>query len=152
MMPLEFQKEVLFGLENLEKVKCDIDAFQISSATPNMRNSALTYACMGYFNALEHLMIRMLKFLKINLPMGPTSHQMILAEFQNVPSKLNVAFSDFNMFKRLLGFRHVATKIYGFLIEEDKLAEVVAIIQTNHKTFVELFQELVQKISNYPPQ
>jgi hypothetical protein len=55
MTLLEFQKEVLFGLENLEKVKRDIEAFQISPATPHMRNSALTYACMGYFNVARNV-------------------------------------------------------------------------------------------------
>jgi uncharacterized metal-binding protein len=34
----------------LEKVKRDIDDFQTSPATPQMRNSALVYACMGYSN------------------------------------------------------------------------------------------------------
>jgi hypothetical protein len=151
MTPQELEKEVQFGLENLEKVKRDIDDFQTSPATPQMRNSALVYACMGYFNALEHLMIRVLKFLKLTLPAGSASHQMILTEFQHALNKLNISFIDFNIFKRLLGFRHVATKIYGFLIEEDKLAEVVTIIQTNHKAFVGLFQEITQNVSNNSP-
>lgn len=69
MAPKEFQKELLFGLENLEKVKNDIDTFQRSTADSGIRNSAIAYALIGYFNALEHLMIRLLKFLKATLKM-----------------------------------------------------------------------------------
>jgi hypothetical protein len=127
-------------------VKSDIDTFQAGMAAPPMRNSALAYASMGYYNALEHLMIRTLKFLEITLPTGAASHQMILAEFQNALTTLNTSVVDFNIFKRLLGFRHVATKIYGFLIDEDKLAEVVANIQMNHSTFVDLFQTLIRRV------
>lgn len=57
-----------------------------------MRNSALAYAGMGYYNALEHLMVRTLKFLEITLPAGAASHQMILAKFQNALVMLGVSF------------------------------------------------------------
>lgn len=100
---------------------------------------------MGYFNALEHMMIRVLKALEIALPSGSASHQMILNEFQHALDQLNISFYDFNAFKRLMGFRHIATKIYGFLINEDKLNEIVAIIQANHKAFDDLFQKVIQQ-------
>lgn len=92
MMPQEFQKEVLFGLENLNRVKNDIDSFHAGMAAAPMRNSALAYAGMGYYNALEHLMVRTLKFLEITLPAGAASHQMILAKFQNALVMLGVSF------------------------------------------------------------
>ena len=150
MTPQEFQKELLFGLENLGKVKNEIDAFQRSPADPEMRNSAIAYACIGYFNALEHLMVRLLKFLKATLPTGPTSHQMILTQFQEALVNLSVPFTDFDALKRLLGFRHVATKIYGFLIDEEKLKEVAATIQVKHVVFIELFNKIIQKITSSP--
>jgi hypothetical protein len=116
-----------------------------------MRNSALAYAAMGYFNALEHLMIRLLKFLGIALPIGPASHQKILELFQNTLNKINVQYADFDAIKRLLGFRHVATKIYGFLIDEEKLTEVIATIQVNHAVFVDLFNRVAQKVAPTEP-
>lgn len=151
MTPQEFRQELLFGLENLQKVKNNIDDFQTTGSTPQMRNSATTYACMGYFNALEHMMIRLLKFSGTTLPSGPASHQLILAEFQNAIAKISVPFDDIDSFKRLLGFRHVATKIYGFLIDDEKLAQVIATIQAHHDAFVQLFQNAMQKLAPIAP-
>ena len=107
MTAQQFRQEIQFGLENLEKVRSDINAFQSSPADAKMRDSAL-----------EHLVIRVLKPRGVALPTGPTSHQMILNTFQDVLAKLNIAVGGFDALKRLLGFRHVATKIYGFLIDE----------------------------------
>ncbi len=146
MSPLEFQKELLFGLENPHKVKSAIDAFQEGAASPEMRKSALAYAGMGYFNALEHLMIRVLKFHQITIPTGSTSHQMILTAFQNQTSDLEIHASVVDAIKRLLGFRHVANKIHGFLINPHKSTEIVAVIQENHGLFVEMLNKIVRRI------
>lgn len=51
----------------------------------------------------------------------------------------------FTQAKRLLGFRHIATKIYGFLIDLEKLDEVVASIIDTHEPFVALFNEISHK-------
>lgn len=139
MKPLEFQQELLFGLENLQKVKSEVDAFQKETGSTEMRQSALAYAGMGYFNALEHLMIRVLKFHRITIPTGSTSHQMILTAFQKQTSDLEIDPALYDAIKRLLGFRHVANKIYGFLINPLKLTEIVAVIQEHHTRLVELF-------------
>jgi len=135
-----------FGLENLRKVKSDIDAFQKEVAAPELRKSALAYACMGYFNALEHLMIRVLKFNRMAIPTGPTSHQMILTNFQNQISDLEIDATIFDAIKRLLGFRHVANKIYGFLINPHKLDEIVAVILEHHAGLVEVFSMIANRI------
>ncbi len=145
MTPEVFKQEIAFGLENLERVKDDIVRFHASRAETSLRSSALAYACIGYFNALEHLMLRSLKFWNAVLPSGPSSHQMALNEFRNLLEKLNLPFPLLEAFKRLLGFRHIATKIYGFLIDLEKLDEVVASVNDTHESFVALFHEITQK-------
>ncbi len=145
MNPLAFQNELQFGLENLHKVKNDIDAFQKEETAPEMRKSALAYACMGYFNALEHLMIRVPKFKHAPIPTGMTSHQMILTSFQNHTSDLEIHAAPFDAIKRLLGFRHVANKIDGFLFNPHKLTEIVAVIAENHDGFVEIFGKIANR-------
>jgi len=45
--------------------------------------------------------------------------------------------------ENLMAFRHVATKIYGFMIDREKLEVVVTDIRSRHSQIVELFQATV---------
>ncbi len=67
-------------------------------------------------------------------------------EFRDLLSKLHIPFAIMEEFKRLLGFRHVATKIYGFLIDLGKLDEVVSTVNDTHQRFIALFHEIIQKV------
>ncbi|MBI5650852.1 MAG: hypothetical protein HZC40_10485 [Chloroflexi bacterium] len=51
-------KELAFGLENLAQVFDHIQIFSQTDAPALLRTSALTYECVGYYNAIEHLIIR----------------------------------------------------------------------------------------------
>ncbi|MBI5650851.1 MAG: hypothetical protein HZC40_10480 [Chloroflexi bacterium] len=47
----------------------------------------------------------------------------------------------------LMAFRHVATKIYGFLIDWGKLKSVVEMIVVHHARIVSLFESTSAKLS-----
>lgn len=57
--------EVGFGLENLSKVYESISYISESDAESLLKVPALTYECFGYYNAIEHLILRLTKYLKI---------------------------------------------------------------------------------------
>ena len=58
----ELRKEIEFGLENLEKVHARIRQFVQQEIDAGVKTSALTYECLGYYNAIEHLLIGFLSF------------------------------------------------------------------------------------------
>jgi len=57
----ELRREIEFGLENLERIYLNISTFARQEAEERMKTSALAYECLGYYNAIEHLIIRILK-------------------------------------------------------------------------------------------
>jgi len=139
----EIVKELTFGLENLVRVHAQILSFVRLDASEPLKTSALTYECVGYYNALEHLIIRVLKYLQRAMPSGEFSHRDTLRAFE-------VVLRDFNLgepvlvsnIETLMAFRHVATKIYGFLIDWEKLKTIINTIQANHADFVSIFREI----------
>ena len=46
----------------------------------------------------------------------------------------------------LMAFRHVATKIYGFLIDEAKLAVIVNRVEESHDRIIELVEDLLLEV------
>ncbi|MEM9264612.1 MAG: nucleotidyltransferase domain-containing protein [Cyanobacteria bacterium P01_F01_bin.13] len=149
LMSLDILKqEVEFGLENLGKIHANVEAFSQLAIEPKVKTSALTYECLGYYNAIEHLIIRFLKYLNMDLPGGQFSHRDTLKQFGSVLSDTGLRDEQGTMqtIANLMAFRHVATKIYGFLIDEAKLNVVVDDIQMNHKVIEDLFRNLVTRM------
>jgi len=143
----ELRKEIAFGLENLEKVYQNIVSFSESQVALEIKTSALTFECFGYYNALEHLMIRILKHLGREIPSGAFSHRDTLKMFQVLVRSHGLGDDEtITALEVLMAFRHVATKIYGFLIDWDKLQAVVAEIQKLHPSFVKLFDAVVASL------
>jgi predicted nucleotidyltransferase len=146
------RQEVTFGLENLEKIHHQITTFSQLDIAPEIKVSALTYECLGYYNALEHLIIRILKYLKLGLPQGQFSHRDTLRSFETwllAHSKPETQLSKQQLLKQieaLMAFRHIATKIYGFLIDERKLQTVIQGVTENHSALNALFVEIVDEI------
>ncbi len=140
------RQEVAFGLENLNKIYGNIETFAKLEVDPKIKVSALTYECLGYYNAIEHLMIRFLKYLSIELPTGKFSHRDTLRQFENLFSERSIADyqKTVTIITNLMAFRHVATKIYGFLIDADKLNVIVEDINTYHSGIEQLFHKLLK--------
>ncbi|MGD1853349.1 MAG: nucleotidyltransferase family protein [Leptolyngbyaceae cyanobacterium] len=139
------KQEIAFGLENLNKIYGNIETFAKLEVNPKIKISALTYECLGYYNAIEHLMIRFLKYLSIELPTGKFSHRDTLRQFGSLLSERNIAGSQETVviITNLMAFRHVATKIYGFLIDAEKLNVIVEDINTHHSEIEQLFCDLL---------
>jgi hypothetical protein len=139
----ELLQEINFGLENLASVYQHIVQFSALQSDQKLKTSALAYECLGYYNAVEHLMIRVLKNLDREIPTGAFSHRDVLKAFQNVAEANRVNDSEVMIaIENLMAFRHVATKIYGFLIDWARLQIVVSDIQKLHIRILRLFQVL----------
>lgn len=115
-MPLdELRQEIAFGLDNLTSVHQNIAKFSTLAVDVSLQASALTYECLGYYNAVEHLMIRALKYLGRDIPSGAFSHRDTLKTFREMANLQTVDDPEtFTALENLMAFRHVATKIYGF--------------------------------------
>lgn len=111
-----------------------------------MKISALTYECLGYYNAIEHLIIRILKYLKIELPSGPFSHRDTLKAFLSVVKETGVDEDTIRVIENLMAFRHIATKIYGFLIDWNKLKFIINTIESNHNKIKGIFTNILDTI------
>ena len=140
------KQEIAFGLENLNKVYGNIESFAKLEVEPKIKISALTYECLGYYNAIEHLIIRFLKYLSIELPTGKFSHRDTLKQFDSLLKDRGLTGYQETVvvITNLMAFRHVATKIYGFLIDADKLNTVVEDINTHHSTIEKIFHNLLE--------
>ncbi|MCL6475429.1 MAG: hypothetical protein K6U75_10305 [Firmicutes bacterium] len=142
------REEVEFGLGNLNKIHERIKEFARASVELSILQSALTYECIGYYNALEHLIVRVLKGLGKPIPSGPSSHKDTLRLFGEILTKVGMldTQSAVEFIEELMAFRHVTTKIYGFLIDWGKLKSVVDQIQQRHGLLETLFDELMQRL------
>ena len=136
----ELRGEVEFGLENLEKISLSISSFAQQQLDERVKTSALSYECLGYYNAIEHLMIRILKHLRIEIPFGPFSHRDTLKTFEALLNERRVDVDDeiAKIIENLMAFRHVATKIYGFLIDWNKLKFVINDMRITPEEFKKL--------------
>lgn len=137
----DLHKEINFGLENLAKVYQNIVQFSALQSDSKLKTSALAYECLGYYNAAEHLMIRVLKYLEREIPTGAFSHRDVLRSFQGVAEAKRAGDSEVMIaIENLMAFRHVATKIYGFLIDWPRLQAIVEDIQKFHDRISQLFR------------
>jgi hypothetical protein len=144
----ELQREIDFGLENLEKVYARICQFVQQDIDAGVKTSALTYECLGYYNAIEHLFIRILKFQKFGIPLGPFSHRDTLKTFETFVTERRIIANaeSLQIIENLMAFRHVATKIYGFLIDANKLSFVIRDIKAHHSRIKQLILDVVLSI------
>jgi hypothetical protein len=133
-MNSEFRQEIEFGLENLERVLTSISTIAAQDIPQIAQDPALAYECLGYYNALEHLILRFLKQQGIEKPSGQSSHRDALRAFEKLLIEIESPLDEnlSSVMTELMGFRHVATKIYGFLIDHDRLRAVVKTIVSNH--------------------
>jgi hypothetical protein len=148
MNTTDLRKEIEFGLENLEKIHLNIQRFAQQEIDASVKTSALTYECLGYYNAIEHLIIRILKFLSIGILSGPFSHRDTLKTFEVLLNERRIAADEelLKIVENLMAFRHVATKIYGFLIDAAKLGFVIRDIGANHSRLRQLILDVVTSI------
>ncbi|MCX6049643.1 MAG: hypothetical protein NT075_31475 [Chloroflexi bacterium] len=148
MSKADLNQEIQFGLENLGKIHTRVAFIFTLDVDKTVQMSALTYECFGYYNAVEHLMLRFIKYLKIEQPTGAFSHSETLKRFGKLMHEQ--ALDDngviLKVFLELMAFRHVATKIYGFLIDEAKLTVIVTRIKTEHSNIVSIFDQLLSSI------
>jgi hypothetical protein len=92
-------------------------------------------------------MIRILKHLGREIPSGAFSHRDTLKMFQALVRSRGLGDDEtMAALEVLMAFRHVATKIYGFLIDWDKLQVIVAEIRKLHPDFVKLFDAVVANL------
>ncbi len=136
--------EVNFGLENLDKIYQSILSFVQQEIDEQIKTSALVYECLGYYNAIEHLIIRILKNLS-EIPSGPFSHRDTLRTFEVLIRERQVDVDDevLEIIENLMAFRHVATKIYGFLIDWSKLESIINEIEENHRRIKRLVLDVL---------
>lgn len=139
----ELRNEIKFGLENLESIYQSILEFSQQEIEERVKISALTYECLGYYNAIEHLIIRILKYLKIELPSGPFSHRDTLKAFLALVREKDVAEDTIKVIENLMAFRHIATKIYGFLIDWNKLKFIINNIEASHNKIKGIFTNIL---------
>jgi len=57
MSASELKQSIEFGLENLEMIYQRLASFAVKEIAAEVKTSALTYECLGYYNAIEHLII-----------------------------------------------------------------------------------------------
>ena len=142
----ELRNEIRFGLENLESIYQNISEFSQQEIEERVKVSALTYECLGYYNAIEHLIIRILKHLKIEIPSGPFSHRDTLKTFLSLISEKDVDKDTIKVIENLMAFRHIATKIYGFLIDWSKLKFIINNIESSHNKIKGIFANILDII------
>jgi predicted nucleotidyltransferase len=147
MSTSKLREEIEFGLENLDKIHSNILKFSQHDTSEDMVIAALTYECFGYYNAIEHLIIRFLKYLKVEMPSGQFSHRETWRVFKNVvrDKGFEIDKTTATVIENLMAFRHVATKIYSFLIDWDKLKVIVDDIQENHENIKQLFVNILNR-------
>lgn len=140
----ELKSEINFGLENLESIYQSILEFSQQEIEERVKVSALAFECLGYYNAIEHLIIRVLKHSKIEIPSGQFSHRDVLRAFLSLANEKVVDKSTTKVIEDLMAFRHIATKIYGFLINWDKLRFIINEIEKNHDKIKRVFVNIVK--------
>ena len=145
-MNSEFKQEIRFGIENSDKVFAAMMAIAIQDFPQQVKSPALAFECLGYYNALEHLMLRFLKKAGHAKPSGAASHRDTMRLFQQFLNERGTVMqeSESAFLLELMGFRHVATKIYSFIIDYDRLLALVARIQTSHVAIRSLFESLIE--------
>ena len=146
----ELQRSIDFGLENAERIHLRIATILQTTTSEEIKTSALAYECLGYYNAIEHLIVRIFKHLQIDIPTGPFSHRDTLARFESLLDEKGVAASGgvVNAIENLMAFRHVATKIYGFLIDLGKLQVIVDEIRQHHAVICQLFKDVTRHLKD----
>lgn len=150
----EFRQEIEFGLENLDKVLASISIIAPQNLPANVLAPALAYECLGYYNAFEHLMVRFLKHRGIAPASGPNWHRDTLRAFEALLSEIGLPLNQdlSNVVTELMGFGHVATKIYGFLIDQDRLFALVKIIQSNHAGLRDVVEKSLDTLTPNNPE
>ncbi|MEZ4512981.1 MAG: hypothetical protein R3C62_14020 [Chloroflexota bacterium] len=144
MSKSELGKEIDFGIENLNKIHSRMLDFVVLEVDHELKVSAMTYECLGYYNAIEHLMLRIIKYLKMTKPSGAFSHRDTLVLYEKLlrEASIDTESETVKVIESLMAFRHVATKIYGFLIDWSKLHTVIKDIELQHENIIQTFLKL----------
>lgn len=144
----ELNKEINFGLENLDRIYQTILKFTEQKIEEDVRTSALTYECFGYYNAVEHLIIRLIKHFGLTAPSGQFSHRDILRLFKDFLASTKIDYDDdlIISIENLMAFRHVATKIYSFLIDWEKLEVIITLIRNQHHQIEQLILRILKTL------
>lgn len=144
----ELRDEIRFGLENLGKVYLNISKFAQQDVDEEIKVAALTYECFGYYNAVEHLIVRILKQQKVKIPSGQFSHRDTLKSFEALIAQKAIGADEeiIKTIENLMAFRHVATKIYSFLIDWDKLQVIIDDIENNHQQIQQFFTDITDML------
>lgn len=140
----ELRPQIEFGLENLDKVFQSIKKFSANDIAQDLKVSALAYECLGYYNAIEHLIIRFLKFSKSEIPTGAFSHRDTIRTFYAIFTEVKFEPEVVKAIDDLMGFRHVVTKIYGFLLDWERLRRVVDQIALHHEKIKQIFTDAIK--------
>ena len=148
MKKKELKKEVEFGIENLDKIFNRILHFEKLVLDDRVKVSAFAYECLGYYNAIEHLIIRILKYSRVEIPSGSFSHKKILMSFENKLHNRKIPVNEelIKLIENLMAFRHVATKIYGFLLDWKKLEFIIEDIKKCHNQVKALFFGIIDQV------
>ena len=113
----ELRQEILFGLENLEKIYINISNFTQQNISEEVKVTALTYECFGYYNAIEHIIIRVLKYLRIGIPSGKFSHRDTLRTFETVVNEDHIEIDEdlIKIVENLMAFHMLRQRFIVFL-------------------------------------
>jgi hypothetical protein len=151
MDQVEFNKQIEFGLENLERVYKSIKKFSSKGNEADVTQSALAYECVGYYNAIEHLMVRFLKYLQIEIPTGAFFHRETIHTFERAVFKSGIDSALLKAILDLMAFRHVAVNIYGFLLDQQKLQRLIDQILNYHTKIKQLFVDATDRVAKIKP-
>jgi hypothetical protein len=142
------REEIRFGLENLGKIYLNISKFAQQDTDEEIKVAALTYECFGYYNAVEHLIVRILKHQKVKIPSGQFSHRDTLKSFETLIFQKAIKADEeiIKTIENLMAFRHVATKIYSFLIDFGKLQIIIDDIERTHQHIEQFFTDILDRL------
>lgn len=96
-------------------------------------------------------MIRIIKYLRYLSPSGPASHKETIKLFRQIAPPLTNSDSPFDVIERLMAFRHVATKIYSFLLDWNKLQSILDDIMQSHELIKQFINETVDRLPETSP-
>ncbi len=90
------------------------------------------------------MILRFVKHPQLSPPAGAFSHPDAFRALNKLLSEYEIDFDEAlpGVILELMAFRHVATKIYGFLIDEVKLYVIVEKIEQSHIEIDNLFRAL----------
>jgi hypothetical protein len=86
--------------------------------------------------------------LRIEVPSGEFSHRDTLKTIETLmhDKEIEIDEETIQIIENLMAFRHIATKIYGFLIDWGKLQVIVSDIERNHDRIKPTFTNILSAL------